>query len=144
MYPDAASPLVRAPDVQAAPLTDVAATAPRMRTRSGSSRSTTTTSVTPSTSVGTGGYTVKGELEVPLRLVRCCIRMRPYYWRVRLMYRLLRSRMWLQPHQGCVSILLLTSRKMDKRLIGSLLSSSVPGLTEFKGKQLTVSGRTST
>ena len=77
---------------------------------------------------------MKGELEVRLRLLRMCIRM----------YRLLRSRMWLQPHQGVVSILLLTSRKMDKRLIGSLLSSSVPGLTEFKGKQLTVSGRIST
>ena len=42
----------------------------------------------------------------------------------------------------CVSILLLTSQKMDKRLIGSLLSSGVPPrLTEFKGKHLTVSGR---
>ena len=41
----------------------------------------------------------------------------------------------------CVSILLLTSRKMDKRLIASLLSSGVPRLTEFKGKHLTVSGR---
>ena len=40
-----------------------------------------------------------------------------------------------------VSILLLTSQKMDKRLIGSLLSSGVPRLTEFKGKHLTVSGR---
>ena len=66
MYPDAALPLVRSPQVQAAPLTDVL---------------------------------------------------------------------------GCVSILLLTSRKMDKRPIGSLLSSGVPKLTEFKGKQLTVSGR---
>ena len=73
MYPDAALLLACAPDVQAAPLTDVAATAPE-----------------------------------------------------------------------CVSILLLTSQKIDKRLIGSLLSSGVPGLTEFKGKQLTVSGRIST
>ena len=41
----------------------------------------------------------------------------------------------------CVSIHLLTSQKMDKRLIGSLLSSGVPRLTVFKGKQLTVSSR---
>ena len=41
----------------------------------------------------------------------------------------------------CVSILLLTSQKMDKRLLGSLLRLGVPRLTEFKGKQLTVSGR---
>ena len=31
LYPDAALPLANGPDVQAAPLTDVAATAPRMR-----------------------------------------------------------------------------------------------------------------
>ena len=41
----------------------------------------------------------------------------------------------------CVSIFLLTSRKMDKRPIGSLFSSGVPRLTKFKGKHLTVSGR---
>ena len=41
----------------------------------------------------------------------------------------------------CVSILLRPSQKMNKRLTGSLLSSGVPGLTKFKGKQLTVSSR---
>ena len=34
-------------------------------------------------------------------------------------------------HRG--AILLLTSLKMSRRLIGSLLSSGVPGLTEFNG-----------
>ena len=106
------------------------------------------------TSVGTGGCMVKGELEVRLRLLRLRIRMQPYHWCVHLWYRLLRSWMWLQPHQGCahsrgirdlqqrpekldcVSILLLPSPKLDKRPIGSLFSSGVPRLTKFKGEHL--------
>ena len=34
----------------------------------------------------------------------------------------------------CVSILLLSSQKINERLLGSLLSLDVPRLTEFKGK----------
>ena len=50
-----------------------------------------------------------------------------------LMPALLTLRMGFRPHS--------TSQKMDKRPLGSLLSLGVPRLTEFKGKQLTVSGR---
>ena len=68
-------------------------------------------------SVGTGGCMVKSELEVRLHLLRFCIRMRPYYWRVRLMYRLAPLADVAATAPECLSILLLTSRKIDKRLI---------------------------
>ena len=50
-----------------------------------------------STSVGTGGKMVEGELEVRLRLLRFSIRMQLYHWCVHIGYRLLRSWMWLRP-----------------------------------------------
>ena len=60
-------------------------------------------SVTLCTSVGSGGCTVKGALEVRLRLLRLCIRMQPYQWCVHLRYRLLRSRKdWNASHSFCL------------------------------------------